>query len=148
MSQSESAMAQQKKKRRPLSVTVMSGLVLTLAAVYLVRMDQAIVDWKFLASLLSFSPAYLVATGLFWGATSLVTALLLWLGWPGARRLVPIYLIAFSVYYWIDRLFLSGYPEQNINWPFSAGIDLIVIALGVWVLNRPEVRYFLEETNE
>jgi hypothetical protein len=135
-------------KRRPISVTLLSGLVLILAVVYLVRMDQAIVNWNFLKGILEFSPAYLVVTGFFWGISGLVTALLLWLGWLGSRWLTPAYLVAFSLYYWADRLFVSGFPGRNINWPFAAGIDLACIALCFWILNQPNVRNFLEDTDE
>jgi hypothetical protein len=73
--------------------------------------------------------------------------LLLWLGWSGSRWLTPLYLIAFSLYYWADRIFLSGFSGRNINWPFTAGLNLAIIAICFWVLNRPKVRKFLEETD-
>ncbi len=112
------------------------------------RLDQSLVDWRNLEALLPVSPAYLAVTGLVWGVLGLLAAWRLWQGQAWARWFGLGFVIAFSVYYWIDRLLLPGYPGRNANWMFSAGINLLLVSLSFWILNRPRARNYFEATHE
>jgi hypothetical protein len=137
-----------KNFRRPFGVTVLSCLVFLLAAVYLTRFVQTLLTWKYLETLLPFSPAYLALTGLFWFLTALLTGWGLWRGWSFLRRATPIVLIVFSAAYWGERLFLPSYAERNENWLFVAALNLIWLAWTVFILSRPQATKFFEEKHE
>ena len=68
------------------------------------------------------SPPYLAASGLVWGVAGLVLAWGLWRGYTLAWRFTLIFAGAYTLYYWIDRLWVSnsGIPA---NLPFSAGLN-------------------------
>jgi hypothetical protein len=135
-------------KRRPFGVTVLTGLVLTLAVINLVRMTQAVLLWEFLKDLLPFTPLYLVLNGSFWGLTGLIVAVLVWSGWKKTPQLTLAYFGLFSLLLWLDRLFMPGYPGRNSNWPFVIGINIILFAWSVWFLLKSKARKYFEAANE
>jgi hypothetical protein len=136
------------KPKRPFSVSLLCGMVLIVAVMNLVRLEQSLVDWKFLETILPVSPVYLSVTGLVWGMLGMLAAWRLWQGQIWARWFGLVYIVLFSVYYWVDRLFLPGYPGRNSNWLFSAVMNFLVIALSVWILARPKAKRFFEATDE
>ena len=136
------------KPRRPASVTLLAGLVLMVAMVYLTRLFQAILEWELLSDLLPISPAYLAVSGLVWGVVFTCLAWGTWRGRIWALRWSWWALLAFSLYYWLDRLFMASYPGRNTNWPFSLGANLLVLAWSRWVLSRPKTRSFFGERYE
>ena len=136
------------KPKRPLSVSLLCVLVLFVAVMNLVRLGQSLADWKFLDMLLPVSVAYLAVTGLVWGALGLLATWRLWQGQAWAPWFGLFFIISFSGYYWIDRLLLPGYPGRNSNWQFSAVLNLLLIALSVWILTQPKAKRFFEATNE
>jgi hypothetical protein len=136
------------KSKRPLSVSLLCAVVLIVSVMNLVRLGQSLASWNFLETLLPVSPAYLAVTGLVWGVLGLLLAWRLWQGQAWARWFGLAFIIAFSIYYWIDRLFLPGYPGRNFNWLFSAAMNILLIALSVWILTRAKAKKFFEATNE
>jgi hypothetical protein len=139
---------QTRKPNRPLSVSLLCAVVLIVAVMNLVRLGQSLASWKFLETLLPVSPAYLAVTGLVWGVLGLLAAWRLWQGQSWARWFGLAFIISFSVYYWVDRLFLPGYPGRNFNWLFSAVMNLLLIALSIWILARTKAKKYFEATNE
>jgi len=123
-------------------------VVLIVAGMNLARLAQAVREWNYLESLLPVSPAYLAVTGLVWGVLGLLAAWRMWQGQLWSRWFGLAFIVAFSAYYWIDRLFLPGYPGRNANWMFSAGLNLLVIAWSALTLTRPKVKRYFEATNE
>ena len=136
------------KTRRPSGVTLLAGLVLIVAVVYLIRFALAIINWELLTELLPISPAYLAVSGLVWGVALPPLAWGLWRGQRWARRWTMIALLVFSLYYWCDRLLMPGYPGRNVNWLFSAGVNLLLLAWSWWILSRPKARAFFGELYE
>jgi hypothetical protein len=136
------------KPRRPFSVTLLVLLVLIVAVFNLIRMLQTLTGWEFLTELMQISPVYLAASGLIWGVAGLLLAIWTWLGARRASRLIRLAIPMYSLYYWLDRLFLSGYPERNVNWPFSAGVNLLIFLWSYWILSRKRVKIFFGETYE
>ena len=127
---------------------MLCGVVLIVAVMNLARLTQSLVSWKFLEKLLPVSPAYLAVTGLVWGTLGLLAAWRLWQGQVWARWFGLAFIVSFSIYYWVDRLFLPGYPGRNSNWQFSAVMNFLLIALSVWILVRPKAKRFFEATDE
>jgi hypothetical protein len=125
-----------KKVRRPRLVTFLSLVVLYVAADGWVRFVQALRNWEFLRGFIEYLPAYLAVSGLMWGIAGLPLAWGLWRGSAWAPRYTELAAILFSVYYWSDRLFLSGSPDRNLNWPFALGMNLVILVLFTWILAR------------
>jgi hypothetical protein len=136
------------RPRRPLGVTLFALLVLTFAVLNLLRLLQTIQNWDFLADLLNISPAYLLLSGLIWTVVGFPLALGIWRGWRLAYYLSPVILLSYSLYFWADRLLLSGYPERQQNWPFVAALNLIIIVWSLWVLTRPKAMAYFGELHE
>lgn len=131
------------KRRRPFGVTLLAWSVLIVTVINLTRLALALQNWDFLVELLPISPLYQALSGLFWGLIGLP---LLWGLWQG-KNWAPIYwglaLLAYSVYYWADRLLLPGYEGRNINWPFALGVNLFLLVWSLWVLSHPKAsNYF------
>ena len=137
-----------KKTKRPLSVSLLCAVVLIVAVMNLVRLGQSLAEWSFLETILPVSPAYLAVTGLVWGALGLLATWRMWQGKTWARWFGLAFIIAFSLYDWVDRLFLPGYPGRNANWLFSAMTNFLFIAVSVWILVRPKSKQFFEATDE
>ncbi len=135
--------------KRPWSVTFLSVGVLSLTGTYLVRGIQAIRQWEFLAALpLTVSPWYLLLTGLFWGLAGLVLAAGLWWGAGWTPRAARTLALAFSLYYWGDRLLLAERSAALVNWPFRLGANLLLLALIFWVLSLRGARTYFGETHD
>jgi hypothetical protein len=136
------------RKHRPFGVTLLNGLVLTLAVINLVRMGQALMRWQFLEGLLPFTTLYLVISGLIWGAASVGMTLLIWFGWSKAAWLSPVFLVVYSFYKWAERLLMPGYPERNMDWPFALVSNALLIAWSFWIMKRPRVTEYFEVRHE
>jgi hypothetical protein len=134
--------------RRPLAVTVLTGLVLILAVFNLARLLQATQKWSFLLTWLSFSPLYLVITGLVWGLAGLALAWGLWCRKTWAPLWTCVYFLAYSLYFWLDRFLLAGSAERNLNAWFAASIDLLVLVWLVWTLRRQKVKTYFGDKDE
>lgn len=124
------------RPRRPRIVTLAALAVLFVAGLNLARLQQVVVRWQFLQELLPVSPLYLALSGLVWGLCGLALAVGLWLGKFWARRaLLPLALV-FSLFYWYDRLFLKSDAQQLVSWPFSVGLNLLLLGVCAWVYTK------------
>lgn len=136
------------KPRRPLGVTLLVVGVLIVAAIYLLRLAQALANWELLSNWLAVTPLYLALTGLVWGLAGLILAGGLWLGKGWARPAFWLGFAAYSLYFWIDRLLLPGYPQRSANWPCLAGLHVLSLALATWILSRAKAKTFFGATHE
>jgi hypothetical protein len=132
---------------RPASVTLLALGVLTIAGFNLVRFVQAIQLWDFLSAFPAVSPPYLVASGLLWGVAGMMVAWGLWRGSSWARCFTVIFALAYTLYYWIDRLWVSK-PGLSANLPFSAGLNIILLFVTAWILTRPRAGTFFGVMHE
>jgi hypothetical protein len=126
---------------RPASVTYLAIAVLMIAGFNLLRFWNAFGDYEFLSSLLPFSPLYLVLGGLFWGLTGLVLFYGLWLGKRWAPIITLIAAFGYTLYYWLDRILLTS-QGVGVNWLFVLIVNLILLTLIVWILNRSLARRY------
>ncbi len=136
------------KKSRPFLVWLAVLTALGFAAFNLARAVQAVWLWRILQVVLLVHPAYPLVSGLAWMLIGFGLALGLWMGWPNARRWALPIALAYSLYAWIDRLALPGYPERNLNWPFWAVVNGLALALVVWISRRRSVKTFFGDVHE
>jgi len=126
---------------RPWSVTLLALAVLSIATLNLLRCWQAFAQRHFLSELLSISPMYLALSGLFWGLMGLPLFWSLWKGKNWAPRLALSASVAYSLYYWVDRLLLKmGVTYGNI--PFTLIANLAILGLIYWILSRKKAITF------
>ena len=133
---------------RPFSVTVIAVVVLYVAATNLLRTIQSALNWDVLAGLFSFSPAYLTVSGLAWGISGAWLVWGLWRGSARARRSCVVFFLAYSMYFWIDRLILPGSAIRNNNWIFQVCLQTVVLSYLVWIMSRKRTRQYFGEPYE
>ena len=135
------------ENKRPFSVTLLTLGVLTIATVNIIRFLLTILQWEFLNDILPISPVYLAFSGLVWSLVLLPQAWGLWRGYSWAPRLGLITSLAYSLYYWLDRLLLTtNYGGQN--WPFVIVFNIILLVSIYWILSRRKARAFFGEIYE
>ena len=130
------------RKKRPIGVTFMSGVVLIFAVTHLVKFGSAIADWQQLSLLLQISPLYLAASGLGWGLIGLLTSFGLWFGCRFVRFLTIGLIFSYSAFYWLDRFLMAGTDQPQVNLPFLIGLNILIIITNVFYLNLPRTRSF------
>ena len=132
---------------RPFSVTLLAIVVLTIAGINLLRFAQAILQREFLSEFPTISLPYLLLSGLVWAASGLVSAWGLWLHKKWAPRFTIIYVLVYSLYYWLERIWLSRFNSW-VNIPFAIGANILLLLITGWVLTRPKARAFFGEFHE
>lgn len=133
---------------RPFAVTVLAVLVLIMTSVNLIRFVEALVQWPFLTSLPRVLPAYLAGSGLFWSLLGLPLTWGLWRGHPIAPKAARIVVLAYILYYWLDRAFMESAGANFVNWPFSAALTIVLLVSIFWVLARPNSKAYFGEFND
>ena len=141
MSEPESEEVYEEKFSRPFSVTLLAVGVLILTVMNLARLIRAAELRAFLAELLPISPLYFILTGLIWTLTGAVLLWGLWRGRPWTPRLALLAFLAYSFYFWFDRLFLAA-GAQMVNWPFALAFNLLLLFWLLWIFSRPWSRAF------
>lgn len=127
---------------RPTGVTLLALGVLSIASIHLIRLIEAIRNWTFLQEVLPFTPAYLALSGLVWFVALPPIAWGLWRGRAWASRFCARAAWLFSLYYWLDRLFLRS-SAAAVNQVFAFGATVLLLLVVHWVLSRPKTRSFL-----
>lgn len=132
-----------KSRNRPKLVTALALGVLILAMLQLARFGLSLA----LPPLpLTVPPIYLTLTGAVWGLGALAAAWALFTGQKWAPGYVRWGFIAYTIWYWADRLLLvrTDYARQTIL--ASIVITIVLLVAGFWVLQVPKVeRYYREE---
>jgi len=131
----------------PFSVTLVALGVLILAGINLLRFIEALRQWQFLSTLLPISPLYLALSGLAWGGLGLSIVWGLWSGFRWAARALRWAALAYTLYYWIDRLTLSS-PVAETNWLFAAVTNALILSLIFWILSRRKAKVFFGELHD
>jgi len=128
---------------RPIRVTLLAIGVLTITSLHLLRLVEAVQQWQFLTGLPGVSPAYLAFTGLIWASAGLLLFWGLWRGHARAARFAPGYLLAYALYYWLDRIFVANPAISLANWPVTAALTIVGLAYMFWALRaRASKKYF------
>jgi hypothetical protein len=126
---------------RPKNVTLLTLGVLLFVSIHLARIVQSVLLWSLLVKILPISPLYLVMSGLIWAVSGIIVIWGLWRGLYWVTWLIYLASLTYSIYYWIDRLWISSDPNLS-NWPFMAGLNTICLLLIFGIMSRPTVRKF------
>jgi hypothetical protein len=133
--------------KRPLSVTLLTWVVLIITVLNWLRLIEVIRRWAFLQSLSPAPPIlYLLISGLFWGlvGTALVWGLFLGRSWgPRLMRNIAIF---YALYYWMDRLLVANRSAISSRWPFAVSLTIILLATTFWTFSRPKVQQFFNQS--
>jgi hypothetical protein len=137
------------RKRRPWLVTFLALVVLILAVMFLVSAWDAASLWVTpLHTLVQISPAYLIGRGIVWGVLGMAGFIGLWRGLRWAPHLVFWWVVAFLVFYWLERILLTQVDAWGVTGWFSAGISILVIFLVWWILFSKPGRAFFGDKRE
>ena len=134
------------KNPRPFSVTLLALGVLTIATINLIRFALTLAQWQFLNEILLIPPLYLAISGLIWGLVWLPIAWGLWRGYGWVPRLTLLATLAYTLYYWLDRLLLSN--NAGSNWRFAIVFNIILITIIYWLLSRRKAKAFFGVKHE
>ncbi|MFC2043014.1 hypothetical protein ACFLUA_02560 [Chloroflexota bacterium] len=136
------------RPERPLSVTLYTWLVLIISVSSIVRTFRAALQWEFLTGLLPIHPIYLLLSGLVWGIFGLILIWGLWRGLTWTPFVTRWAVIAYFIYYWADRIFLSNPVSRITNIVFMVILTVIILSWTLWVFSRVNVKQFFGETHE
>ncbi len=138
-------MSQQIKRKRPFLVTLLAAGVLMLTVFNAIRFGAALAQWDLISRFMPRpGPFYIATTGLVWTLGLLGVALSLWCGWTWARPTTTIMVLAYTAYYWFDRL-IYQYRMQQENLVFALGLTLFVLLFTAVVLSLPGSRKFFRK---
>ena len=133
-------------RKRPLGVTLLLWLVLSLSAWGAVRWLAALRWWDVLLEFkASLSPLYLSITGAAW---VMAGGVLLWGLFAGKRWMglaIPASICLWLLEYWIERLFFQ-LPRPNLPFAVLASLLLLFVTL-VSAFNR-HTKSFLKRSEE
>jgi len=94
------------------------------------RFQQAIANWAYLISLgADVLPLYLAVSGAVWSIVSLVAAVGLWFYQRWAVIGTGVGALLFTVWYWLDRLFLTPAADGQANVWFVVGVNAILLVV-------------------
>jgi hypothetical protein len=124
----------------PFRVTVLLWMVLTLTAWNAVRLWTAIAWRERLAEFApSPGPFYIGLTGAIWTGVGLVVLWAVWKGKPWTLRLLAAGALAYTAWYWADRLLLQ---QEHANWGFMLLVNvslLVYVFLTIrWLIHQRE----------
>ncbi len=138
-------MMENRRRKRPLSVTVLLLIVVWVTIHNGVRFGSAIAAWSTLREFASPpGPLYIALTGLFWTLAGWPVAYGLYLGRRWARGVTAIAVVLYAAYYWLDRLFVQS-GGLRPNWPFALAITAYMLGLTVEALVLPGNASFFAE---
>lgn len=135
-------------RKRPFLVTLLAVVVLSITIIHLVRFVNTLSLWNFLTSFPGISPPFLALTGLFW---AIVGVLLFWGLWTGKSRTPKatcILTVVYLGYQWLERILSVRLGNELENWPFAAGMTLIVLIFIFWTLSRSGAKAYFGEIHE
>jgi hypothetical protein len=114
--------------------------VLSLSALNLIRFGAALTQWE---TLVEFAPRpgplYILLTGLTWAVVGFPLFTGLWLERPAGYRAALPASLAYSAYYWLDRLLFQVRPEPS-NWPAALAVTIVLLCLATFVTFHPRTR--------
>ncbi|MCJ7676856.1 MAG: hypothetical protein MUO35_03955 [Anaerolineales bacterium] len=129
--------------RRPAVVSWLSLGVLSLGAIYLIRMAGGLMAPDLP---LSVPRGYLPVTGAVWGLGWVTAAAALFTGRRWAPRMLAVLGTAFLMWYWADRMLFVRSEHALRTLPFSLALTAVGTALVLLALRQPSVRRYFGES--
>lgn len=137
------------KKKRPWLVAALCVILLLTSLVHILKMSQALAHWDVLQSLpLSVSPLYLALHGFLWGAVGLAAVYVLWQGYPWARIITLILALLYSLWFWIDSVWIKAPEVFRTRWSFNLVMTLSGLGFVAAALYLPKSRAYFEEKKD
>jgi hypothetical protein len=129
--------------KRPFLVTTLVVLVLLFTIVTWFGFFEALQQRQYLRQLpLTVSPLYLILRGAFWGLVGIALIWGLWFGHRWAWFACQIVVVAYALFYWLDRFFLATSDALAARWPFQAGMTVGIVIFCFGVLWLPASRRY------
>jgi len=135
-------------RKRPFSVTLLAGLVLSITIVHLVRFISALTLWNFLTVLPGKPPLYLVLTGLIGTLAGALVFWGLWTGKPRSPLATRLLIVVYLSLQWFEQILSVRAGNEFENWPFSVGMTLVVLIFVFWTLSHAGAKAYFGEMNE
>lgn len=125
--------------KRPARLTLLLWLVFLLTAWNAIRLGATIAYWDLLTDFDSSpGPIYIVASAMFWFICGLGVLILLYRRNPRALLATSILTVAYTIWWWIDRLLLQ--ENGQTNWSFNLVLTGILLLLTTCLIFNPTTR--------
>ncbi len=126
------------RRVRPLGIIILEIIALGSSAWNGLRLSEAFFFWKTLTKF-GASPQYIAISGGIWFISGITLATGIWLrktwAWAGTIGCMAGY----SVWYWLDRLFLQ---VPHSNWLFALTFTVLMLLISVFILFSPKTRSY------
>lgn len=137
-----------KLPNRPLGATIMISVVLIFTSFNVLRTISAIQSWSFLGSLpLRIPVIYLAISGFFWASFGITLLIGLFLKKKWTLTLSIVLFIGYSLYYWLDRLFIAKIPLNDRQWQFPLILMIFTLIIGIWIVKDPNTKNYFNIQN-
>jgi hypothetical protein len=128
---------------RPLGVTILMGIVLSLSAWNGLRLAQAIRFWDILTEYqVRNGPAYLAASGAAWLLAGVILAWGLGRGLAWSRGMTILAAVGYVAWIWFDRLVIQA---TRTNWLFALIVTTLLFSFTVLILLDPDVKAYFSQ---
>jgi len=117
--------------KRPFRATILLALVLLLTIWNALRAWTAF-SWRNVLTEFSGGPLYIGVSGLIWVGIGIWLLLSLWRKKANARMLLFASAASYSVWVWIERLFIQT-PREN--WLFALIVNLVLLSFVLFASN-------------
>ena len=114
------------RRNRPRTITLICSLFLLFGLFNIIKLSQAILQWKTLISLqISISPLYLGISGFVWGISGIVISWSLWVGKSWARKLATGIILLYTITFWIDLIWIAEPTVLQTRWLVNLCLTII-----------------------
>lgn len=133
---------------RPKSVTLLALGVLSIALFNLLGLLQIVQNESSLRSYFPFTLEWLGLLRLFWACTGIALAWGFFFGRTWAFSALRPAVIAYLVWYWLERYLFFTQAGRGDNIVFLAVVSLLVVIVVFWILSAWRVKKFFGVINE
>lgn len=132
---------------RPLRVTLLAWGLAGLALWHAVRLLEALLYWRILGEYSARPGAlYLALTGALWTGSASAAAYGLLRGRPWARPAACGCILAYTLWYWLDRLLAQVHRPGGL---FALGATMVSLSLAAFILlSGPSIHFFRRELHD
>jgi len=126
---------------RPIAVTALALLVLTLSAWNGLRLGAAIASWQVLIEY-GAKPLYIAISGSAWALAGIPLFVGIWRGVAWARKMAYITAAGYASWVWFDRLVLQ---TPHANWPFALAVTVALLSFTIITLSLRGSKFFFSK---
>jgi hypothetical protein len=123
---------------RPSRISILAIFILWIAILNGLRLGEAIYFWKTLDEY-RVSPLYISLSGTLWLIVGVMLVWGLWQRKDWGRKAVILGTLAYTSWYWFDRLVLQA---LHANWPFVLFTNIMLLLIIFYILFSQKTRRF------